>query len=100
MYGTIFSMKPKPGKEGDVIESFHAWDRERRPKVKGALGGFLLKPDDKPGELIGVAIFADKVSYMANGGHPEQDKWYRGVRELLQEDPAWEDGEYVAGGFN
>jgi hypothetical protein len=98
MYGTIFRMKVKPGQEKKLVDLYNEWDRSRKPKVKGAVGGYLLKPDKKAGELIGVAIFKDKASYTANANDPEQDKWYRKVRELLTADPAWEDGEYLAGG--
>jgi len=98
MYGTIFRMKVKRGQEQKVVELFQEWERERKPKVKGALGGYLLKPDKKAGELVGVVVFQDKASYTANASNPEQDRWYHRVRECLEADPAWEDGEYVAGG--
>ena len=98
MYGTIFPMKVKPGQEQRVVDVFQEWETERRPKVEGVVAGFLFKPDKKPGELVGVAVFKDRASYMANANDPDQDKWYRKLRELLQADPAWEDGEYVAGG--
>ena len=95
MYGTIFRMKVKRGQEQKVAELFREWDRERQPKVKGAITGLLLKPDKKRGELIGVSVFQDRASYMANADDPEQDRWYRKLRELLQADPEWEDGEYL-----
>lgn len=98
MYGTIFRMKVKRGQEQKVVGLFQEWDRERKPKVKGALGGYLLKPDKKSGEFVGVAVFQDKASYTANASNPEQDRWYHRVRECLEADPSWEDGEYVAGG--
>ena len=97
MYGTIFHMKVKPGQEQKVIDIFKDWERERKPKVKGVVGGLLLKPENRSGELIGVAVFDDKASFMANANDPEQDKWFRRLRELLEADPDWEDGEYVAG---
>lgn len=100
MYGTIFRMKVKPGQEQKVIEVMKEWDRVRKPKVKGAIAGFLLKPDKKSGEFIGVAVFKDRAAYRANADDPEQDKWYRKLRELLQADPAWEDGEYVSGSLS
>ncbi|MDA0771188.1 MAG: hypothetical protein O2821_13360, partial [Chloroflexi bacterium] len=50
-----------------------------------------------PGEFIGVAIFESKEAYLANGKDPEQDKWYGTLRAVLQEDPVWEDGEYLVG---
>ena len=98
MYGTIFRMRPKPGQEEKVVELFEEWDRERKPKVKGAIGGFLMKPDNPTGELIGVAVFEDKAAYSANADDPDQDKWFRSLRQVLQADPEWEDGEYVVGG--
>ena len=97
MYGSIFRMKVKPGKEQAVVDSFKRWDKERRPKAKGALAGFVLKPDKRSGELIGIAVFKDKATYQANANDPEQDRWYRQLRELLQVDPEWEDGEYPSG---
>ena len=56
-----------------------------------------MKPDRKPGELIGVAVFEDRATYRANADDPEQDAWFRRVRELLESDPDWEDGDYVSG---
>ena len=97
MYGSIFRMRIKPGQEQAIVDNFKQWEREYKPQVPGALGGFLFKPDRGSGESIGVAIFKDKVSYMANADNPEQDKWFRTMRELLLADPEWEDGEYVAG---
>ena len=67
-------MKVKPGQEQRLVELFKDWERERQPKVKGAIGGLIMKPDNKAGELVGVAVFEDKASYMANAGDPEQDR--------------------------
>jgi len=95
MYGTVFRMKAKPGKEAALVESFRKWEKERKPKVPGAVASFVLKSDKGSGEFLGVAVFADKASYTANAQDPEQDKWYRQLRALLQYDPEWNDGEYV-----
>ena len=48
--------------------------------------------------MIGVAVFQDKASYVGNADNPEQIAWYGRLRELLEADPEWEDGEYMAGG--
>ena len=95
MYGTIFHMKVKSGQEQTVIDLMETWERERKPKVKGAVGSLMMRPDNKPGYLIGAAVFEDKASYEANADDPEQDKWFRQLREHLDGDPEWEDGEYV-----
>ena len=95
MYGSIFRMKLKPGQEQKLINFFEEWERERKPKIQGTVHNIVLKPDNKPNELIGVAMFPDETSYTANADDPEQDEWYRKMRGLLEEDPAWEDGEYI-----
>ena len=53
---------------------------------------------ERPDELILVAVFRDRESYRANADDPEQDKWYRQLREHLQADPEWTDGEVVFAG--
>jgi quinol monooxygenase YgiN len=95
MYGSIFRMKVRPGQEDKLIEAFHRWETERKPKVTGAIASYVLRSDDHPGQFVGVAVFKDKASYAANADDPEQDKWYRQMRTLLQSDVEWQDGEYV-----
>ena len=95
MYGTIFRMKIKPGKERELRAAFDKWERERKPKVAGAIASLVLKSDKVPGEFLGVVVFKDKESYTANAKDPEQDKWYRQMRLLLQSDPEWNDGDYI-----
>ena len=95
MYGTIFRMKVKTGQEQKLLGMFQQWENERKPKVKGAVTSLVLRPDNRPGELIGVAVFRDKASYAANANDPVQDKWYQEMRKLLLADPQWQDGEYV-----
>ncbi len=98
MFGTIARMRPQAGRQADVIRLFEEWGRERGPRVPGALAGYLMRPLNRPDELIAVPIFADRATYEANANDPQQDAWYRSLRELLEEDPIWEDGEYVVSG--
>ena len=70
MYGTIFRMKVKSGQEERVTAVFKNWEQEQQPKVKGAIGGYLFKPDNKVGELIGVAVCEDKASYHGQRQQP------------------------------
>ena len=100
MYGTMFRMKVKSGQEQKVIQLFQDWDRERKPKIKGVVGGLLLKPDNKPGEFVGAGVFVDKDAHLANANDPEQHQWFLKVRELLEADPEWEDGEFVLADFS
>ena len=95
MYGTISRLKPKPGQEAAVISMIDEWDQTRAPLWKGSGVGYLYRPDQSPDELIMVVAFRDKESYRANAEDPEQDRWYRRFRDLLQADPTWEDGEII-----
>ena len=99
MYGTIFRMKVKSGQSQRVIQIFEEWEAQQKPVVKGAVGGLVMKPDGSSNELVGVAIFEDKQSYLANADRPAQQQWYAKLRDALEADPEWEDGEYVAGSF-
>ena len=74
MYGSIFRMKVKKGKEKALIDLMDEWEKARRPKVKGSLARYFMRPDNKPGEMIGVAVFTDKKAYSANAEDPEQHK--------------------------
>lgn len=96
MFGTVFRMQPRPGQEQAVEEIFRTWERERRPNVAGVVGGYLLKSRTRPGELIGVAVFDSEESYRKNASDPEQDRWFRELRDKLQADPEWNDGEVLA----
>ena len=96
MYGSIFRMKVKSGQEQRVVDLLDEWSRNVKPKVDGAIGGLLLKPDGTSGLLLGAAVFRDKAAYVANADIPGQDKWYQRLRKLLEDDPQWEDGEYSA----
>ena len=50
---------------------FQEWERDRKPEVKGAMGGYVYKLDNT-GELVGVAVFSDKDTYKANAEDPAQ----------------------------
>lgn len=96
MYGTVARVRVKPGQEKALLALMDEWWRARRPKVKGAITGYLYKLDKNPNEMIMAVVFQDKKTYHDNANDPEQDKWYRRFRELLQADPIWEDGEIVS----
>lgn len=95
MFGSIYSMKPLPGQEANIAAHFRRWERERRPAVGGAVGGYVLRPRGKPDELIGVAVFDSEDSYTKNANDPAQNQWYLGLRAMLEADPEWNDGDVL-----
>lgn len=96
MYGSIFRMRIKPGHEAEASAWIDEWWRECAPNVPGALAGYVLRSDRDAGDTLGVAIFADRASYHANANDPAQAQWYQHLRDLLEADPQWEDGEFVS----
>ncbi len=95
MYGTIARLRAKPGQREELRRLMSEWNRERKPSVRGARESYVLLPEAAPDEAILVAVFEDQASYRANAQDPEQDRWYRRLREYLAADPTWEDGEIV-----
>lgn len=95
MYGTVARFRAKPGRAGDIVALMEEWSRDFKPKVRGATAGYVYRLDADPNEMIMTAAFADKDSYVANASSPEQDKWFRRFRELIEADPEWSDGEII-----
>ena len=92
MYGSIFNLKPKKGKKEDLIN--HLKNDEDRPE--GGIAWYVLNPDND-GDLIGIAIFKDKESYVKNAERPEQHESFMKMMDLLDEEPSWNDGHFVIG---
>tara|TARA_A100001015_G_scaffold291524_1_gene365778 strand:- start:34 stop:231 length:198 start_codon:yes stop_codon:yes gene_type:complete len=65
MYGSIFNLKPKKGKKDDLIN--HLKNDGDRPE--GGIAWYVLNPDND-GDLVGIAIFKDKESYVKNAERP------------------------------
>jgi hypothetical protein len=88
-------MKPRPGQEASIAAHFRRWDRERRPNAGGAVATYLFRPTNTSDQLVGVAVFDSEESYRKNANDPAQDRWYRDLREMLESDPEWDDGDVL-----
>jgi|DeeseametaMP2100_FD_k123_124433_1 heme-degrading monooxygenase HmoA len=91
MYGTIFNLRVKAGHERDLLETVD----DRNAEIKGAVAWFLMRPDDKNADLVGVAVFESKEAYVANANDPEQHEAFTKMMEHLEAEPSWTDGEYI-----
>ncbi len=96
MYGTIFRIRPRTGREQAVRELNERWPHERAPRVDGFVAEYLLESETHPGEWLGLVIFESKESYLANAEDPAQHRWYERFRALLEADPEWNDGAIEA----
>src|SRR5579859_7548812 len=96
MYGTVAQLHVQDGKLEEAREVAQGWERDRRPNVPGFVANYTFQLDSDPQAVILIAVFDSKESYVANAQDPEQDRWYRQLRALLDADPIWQDGHVIA----
>jgi hypothetical protein len=87
MFGSLFKLQPKAGKKDELIRQMMDEGDDR--SIKGFRASYVI--DTQGGELWALAVFDDEKAYRANANDPEQDKWYRRMRDLLEADPEWKD---------
>jgi quinol monooxygenase YgiN len=92
MYGTVASMKAKPG-SGELLAELGRQINDDRPA--GMVGLWVYRLDADPDEYMMAVAFDSREAYRANADSPEQDARYQQLRELLDADPTWHDGEIV-----
>ena len=66
-------------------------ERKERGSVPGSRGAYVLQEPN--GDVWVMAIFDSEELYRKNAADPAQDRWYRQLREMLEADPEWHDGE-------
>jgi antibiotic biosynthesis monooxygenase (ABM) superfamily enzyme len=92
MYGTVARMRIKPGMEQPLAEQLEEFDSLGVP---GFVRSTIYKLDAGGDEYMVAIAFETKDAYVANAESPEQDARYQKMRELLDSDPDWNDGEIV-----
>ena len=95
MYGTVARMKAKPG-TSDLLREFA--DQSENDRPPGMVSLTVYRSDQDPDEYFVAVVFESKDAYVANANAPEQDRRFRQLRELLEADPEWHDGEIVYSG--
>ena len=95
MYGTVANIRVKAGHQGDLTKLIQEWNTDRKPKIPGAVTGYLVQLDSDPQDMIIIGIFDNKDLYMKNADDPEQDRWFRRMMEHLESEPDWRDGEFI-----
>ncbi len=90
MYGTIFNLKLKKGHEKSMLEEMSS----QNDPPPGMVAWFLMTPDDKSKDWIGVAVFNSKEDHINNANRPEQNEYFQRMMQHLDEEPKWIDGEY------
>jgi heme-degrading monooxygenase HmoA len=91
LYGTVAKMKLKPGAEEKMMQAMQGSE----PGRVGHVATYVFKSDADPNVHFVTTIFESKSAYQAFADSPEQDKRFRQLRELLDADPEWHDGEVI-----
>jgi quinol monooxygenase YgiN len=92
MYGTVARMRAKPG-TGTQLEALVA--EYEALDIPGHVATYVYRLDGAADDYYLVAVFTDRESYRRNAEDPAQDARYRRLRELLELDPKWHDGEII-----
>lgn len=93
MYGTLGRMRPKPGKRDELVAMLNA--APAGAAANGFRGAYVLKADE--GEDVVVAVmYDDKDAYFGMVHDPQTDENFGKIMELLEGEPAWTDGEWLA----
>jgi quinol monooxygenase YgiN len=94
MFGTVARAKIKP-ENRKAFEEVMARQMAEAP-VEGFVAAYTVWPEKMDDDVMLVAVFRDRESYMRNADDPAQDARYREMRALLESDPEWMDGEFVS----
>jgi hypothetical protein len=91
MFGTIGRLHPRPGTEHDMRALTDEWAMTIREKIPGVVVQLQGRPSERPDELVLVVLMQDEETYRNLAAMPEQDAWFRRMRECLTDDPVWDD---------
>src|SRR5687768_15115827 len=92
MYGTISRLRVKPG----MVERLQ--QRNAEVTAQAAKVGLVfahMYQTGAAGEMWLVVAFESEEAYRRNAASPEQHQRYLQLRDLLEADPEWHDGEIV-----
>jgi heme-degrading monooxygenase HmoA len=92
VYGTVARFRLKPDAEPALREQLREYEGLGVP---GYISSTLYRMDAGSNEYYMAVVFESKEAYDANAQSPEQDERYQQMRELLEDDPEWHDGEVV-----
>jgi quinol monooxygenase YgiN len=92
MYGSISRWRAKAGQQ-EALEQLIAEIMAELPQ--GSRGIWVYRSDLDPQEYWVAGNWDSKDAYTANSNAPVQDARYRRLRDLMEQDPEWHDGEIV-----
>jgi hypothetical protein len=91
MYGTIARLRVK----SDKLDALRAFGSDESSQIGALRMQHVFQSDADPNEVWLVVGFDSREAYKANADSPEQHERYLKLRELLDADPDWHDGEII-----
>jgi len=92
MYGTIAKMKAKPGMLGKLSGML---DLQSGHSPGSAVSLSIVQMDADPNEIWVVAISESREAYRAYSESAESHRRFLKMRESLESDPEWHDGDVI-----
>lgn len=92
MFGTVARMKVNRGSESRLEELSRKFEARH---VAGWMSTNIYRSKEDPQEYWISVVFRDESSYRKNADDPVQNQWFGELRQLLESDPEWHDGEVV-----
>ena len=93
MFGTIGRMRPQAGQRDALIGMLS--EPPGGTAANGYRGSYLLKAEEGD-ELVVAVMYEDKDAYFAMVHDPQTDENFGRIMALLEEEPTWTDGEWIA----
>ncbi len=93
MYGSVARWQIKEGKEREMEQLA---DELMQVKLPGMRSVLVYRADTNPREYWVASCWDSKDAYTTNSNTPEQDQRFRQLRDLMDAEPEWHDGEIVA----
>jgi heme-degrading monooxygenase HmoA len=92
MYGSVSRWRVKEGKQDELERLVKDVMAERPP---GSRAVYVYHSDADPQEYWVAGVFESREAYQQNSSTPEQGARFAKLRELMETDPEWHDGEIV-----
>jgi heme-degrading monooxygenase HmoA len=92
MYGSVSRWRVKEGKQEEIERLMAEVSRDRAP---GSRALNVYRSDADPREYWVAGVFESREAYTSNSASPEQTARFRQLRELMEADPEWHDGEVI-----
>jgi heme-degrading monooxygenase HmoA len=92
MYGSVSRWRVKEGHQQELEGLVNEISKTRYP---GSRALYVYRADSDPQEYWVVGVFESREAYTANSAAPETNTNYQRLREHMDADPEWHDGEVV-----